>query len=451
MNNSFWWHELPNWQPRAAIEQDLDLDVAIIGAGYTGLWSAFYLKQLKPELNVAIFEAEHVGFGASGRNGGWVSALWPVQLSEIAKLHGAEVAHNFQVSLHALIDELEQTLIKYSIAADFQKSGTMNFARSQPQLTRLQRELTAYRKFGFGDADYQLVSNLATLPNATNLRGALVSPHCASIHPAKLVRGLAEQVESMGVTIYENSKVTKLSPREINVNNRKVKAPQIVVAIEGYRHQLLPRTTAPIHSLMFITDLIPAALLDELRIPAGVTFNDARNLVIYGQRTSANQIAFGGRGAPYQMGSKTGIKAEMHQGAFKYLQSALIEMFPDLQPYCINPSYTWGGPIGVSRDWKPSVSYSPVTGIATAGNYVGDGVAASFLAGQTIADLLTSRTSAITNLPWVDHSSKRWEVEPIRYLLINLARVAINSADRVEQSLNRETVISKILWRLLKG
>jgi glycine/D-amino acid oxidase-like deaminating enzyme len=451
MNNSFWWRELTPWQPRAAIDQNLDLDIAIIGAGYTGLWSALYLKELKPELNIAIFEAQHVGFGASGRNGGWVSALWPVQLNEIASQHGAEVARNFQIVLHELIDEFEQTLNKYSILADFQKSGTMNFARSQPQLTRLKRELTEYQKFGFGDSDYHLSSDLTSLPDATNLLGALISPHCASIHPAKLVRALAERVENLGVTIYENSEVAKLSPHKITVNNQQIEAVQIVVATEGYRDQLLPRTTAPIHSLMFITDSIPAPLLDELRIPAGITFNDARNLVIYGQRTAANSIAFGGRGAPYQFGSKTGTQVELHQGAFKYLQSALIQMFPALQPYSSTPTYTWGGPIGVSRDWKPSVTYNPKTGIATAGNYVGDGVAASYLAGQTIADLLTARTSSISNLPWVNHSSKKWEVEPIRYLLINAARVAISSADRIEQILNRETAISKILWRMLKG
>lgn len=451
MNNSYWWQSLPSWENLAPISATEVVDVAIVGAGYTGLWSAFFLNQIAPDLKISIYESDHVGFGASGRNGGWVSSLWPTPLSKIVKATNTDTAINFQRLLHSTIDDFGETLRRCGISADFQKSGTVNLARSPQQLTRLQSELAQYQTLGFNEGDYTLTKDLNKLPQATNVLAGLVSPHCASIQPAKLVRQLAELVKSKGASIYERSRVTKVNPNELLVNGFKVRAKFILVATEGYGHTLIPRATAPIHSLMFISDEIPTQLLDDLKLKPGVTFNDARNLIIYGQRTANNRIAFGGRGAPYRMGSKTGSKVEFHQPAFAYLQAALTEMFPPLAQYVRQPSHCWGGPIGVSRDWQPSIRFNSITGLITAGNYVGDGVAAAYLAGQTIAELVISHTSDRTNLPWVNHQSRNWEIEPIRYLLINSARVAIELADRIEQRSGRETPLSKLLWRILKG
>lgn len=451
MNNSYWWQALPDWERLAPLAVAEEVDVAIVGAGYTGLWSAFFLNQLAPDLKISIYEADHVGFGASGRNGGWVSSLWPTPLAKISKTSGVDAAVNFQQLLHAVIDDFGNTLKQNGIYADFQKSGTVNLARSPQQLSRLNSEIAQYRSLGFDESDYSLTNDLTKLPKATNVIAGLVTPHCASIQPAKLVRQLAEVVMANGVSIYERSRVTKIASRELLVNNLTVKAKFILIATEGYGHALLPRATAPIHSLMFISDEIPADLLDDLRLKPGITFNDARNLIIYGQRTANNRIAFGGRGAPYRMGSKTGSEVEFHQPAFSFLQSALAELFPPLVEYLSKPSHCWGGPIGVSRDWQPSIRFDARTGLITAGNYVGDGVAAAYLAGQTIAQLVTNQSSTLTELPWVNHRSRNWEVEPIRYLLINSARVAIELADRLEQISSRETPLTKLLWRILKG
>lgn len=451
MNNSYWWDSLPAWQSLPAVSESTEIDVAIIGAGYTGLWSAYFLKQRDPSLKIQIFEKEHVGFGASGRNGGWVSSLWPVSLDKIAATTNRETARNFQLLLNDVVQQFGQTLRTENIDADFNQAGTVNLARSTSQLERLRTEIAEYQKFGFSTADYDLVEDLAKLPRATDVLAGLVSPHCAGIQPAKLVRNLAKVVMFQETEIFENSSVSKIAPHQITVNEYRVAAKHILVATEGYRHELLSRVTAPIHSLMFISDPIPTELLDKLRLKTGQTFNDARNMIIYGQRTMNNRIAFGGRGAPYRFGSKTGASVELHSGAFKYLTKALIEMFPDLTEYVAQPSHYWGGPIGVSRDWHPSINLDPSTGIITAGNYVGDGVAASYLAGQTIADLVTQTKSELTKLPWVNHHSRKWEIEPIRYLLINSARIAVAGLDKVDQKVGKETFFTKMLWRLLKG
>lgn len=451
MNNSYWWESLPSWTPLPRVSESAEIDVAIIGAGYTGLWSAYFLKKQNPSLKIQIFEKEHVGFGASGRNGGWVSSLWPVSLRKISATTDHETARNFQSILNAVVQQFGQTLHTENIDADFNQAGTVNLARSASQLQRLRTEVDEYREFGFGSSDYNLVEDVAQLPNATNTIAGLFSPHCASIQPAKLARALAKVVIAQDTDIFENSAVSHLSAHKLMVNGHYVTAKHILVATEGYRHELLHRVTAPIHSLMFISDSIPADLLASLRLKPGQTFNDARNLIIYGQRTADNRIAFGGRGAPYRLGSKTGASVELHSGAFSYLKKTLIEMFPDLTEYISKPSHYWGGPIGVSRDWQPSINYNPETGIINAGNYVGDGVAASYLAGQTISDLVTTTKSELTQLPWVNHQSRKWEIEPIRYFLINAARISISTADLIEQKVGKETILTKALWRLLKG
>jgi glycine/D-amino acid oxidase-like deaminating enzyme len=202
---------------------------------------------------------------------------------------------------------------------------------------------------------------------------------------------------------------------------------------------------------MFVTNPVPSKLLDELRIAPGLTFNDSRNLIIYGQRTSDSRIAFGGRGAPYRFGSKTGSQVELYQPAFDYLKQTLIEMFPDLREYTVDASYFWGGPIGVARNWQPSISYDQQTGIARAGNYVGDGVLASYLAGRTLANLLNFKSTQLINQPWVNQRSRKWEIEPLRYLFINSAQIAIDIADRIESASGKESIVTRLLWRILKG
>ena len=453
MNTSFWWESLEPWIKRPSLTSNLDVDVAIVGAGYTGLWSAYWLMKTDPNLKIVILEAEHVGFGASGRNGGWVSALWPAPLDSIVKQRGKQRAFEFQSRLQELIPEIGETLKTENIVADFKLAGTAVFATNQAQLNRLKSENQSYLDLGFNESDYKIDYELANLPLVPDLIAAHTTRHCASINPAKLVTQLAKVVEKQGVQIFETSRVTLIEPNKVFTNTFQVKAKNIIQATEGYSYSLKHnrRKIAPIHSLMFATDQIPESLLTKLRIEPGQTFADARNLVIYGQRTSDNRIAFGGRGAPYRFKSQVGKHVEMHQSAFEYLQLALVGLFPDLKPYVHSGNHKWGGPIGVTRDWRPTVSVDPKSGVCYAGGYAGDGVAASYLAGQTLADLITNTHSVRTTDPWVNHQSPNWEIEPIRFILINFVSKLISFADRKEESANKQSWMMKKLWKILKG
>jgi glycine/D-amino acid oxidase-like deaminating enzyme len=171
-------------------------------------------------------------------------------------------------------------------------------------------------------------------------------------------------------------------------------------------------------------------------------------MVIYGQRTADDRLAFGGRGAPYHFGSRVDPSFDADARVHAALTATLVELFPSLGP-APPIAYRWGGALGVPRDWTASVGYDRAAGLAWAGGYVGDGVATTNLAGRTLADLITGASSPLTTLPWVDHRSRRWEPEPLRWLGINTALRVMETADTRENRTGRPFRPATLLTRLL--
>jgi glycine/D-amino acid oxidase-like deaminating enzyme len=447
---SFWLDSLPDESlaGRTQLPGDVTADVAIIGAGYTGLWTAYYLEQIDPSLRVVLVDAEFAGFGASGRNGGWLSALLPMSFETMAAEHGRAGAVALQRTMHDAVDEVARVTAKEGIDCHLAKGGYLNLARTEPQVQRVHELLQYYRSWGFGEEDYRWLDaeEAATRLNATKVRGAGYTPHCAAIHPARLVRGLANAVERAGATIYENTRVLQFDDRKLRCETGTVSADVIVRATEGFTARLPGhrRTVAPIYSLMIATEPLPQSFFDEVGWAQRETFNDDRRLIIYGQRTADNRIAFGGRGAPYHFGSAIKPEFDRHAEVQDSLRVLLGEMFPALGDAKV--THRWGGPIGAPRDWYCSVGFDQTQGQAWAGGYVGDGVTTTNLAGRTLADLITRRDTDLTSLPWVNHRSRKWEPEPLRWVGINtMLRLPIG-ADRYEERTGRtEKWRSKIL------
>jgi glycine/D-amino acid oxidase-like deaminating enzyme len=418
---SYWWDTLPPIQHRPALESGLRTDVVIVGAGYTGLWTAYYLLRNRPDLKIAIVEKEVAGFGASGRNGGWCSALFPASLDAIARQSSREAAIAMQRAMNATVDEVGSVAAAERLDIDWAKSGTLILARTAMQQTRLQAEVAHDHEWGFTDTTWLSGDESRERIAATDVLGGLYTPHCAAIHPAKLVRGLAEVVERMGATIYEDTGATSIEPGIVRTAHGVVHAPYVVRATEGYTRTIdgYRRNLAPVYSLMLATEPLPAALWNHIGVNARETFSDGRHLVIYGQRTADDRIAFGGRGAPYHFGSRIENSYDRHPATHAAIWQALVELFPPLNDVAV--THTWGGPLGIPRDWFASCGLDS-NGMAWAGGYVGDGVGTSNLAGRTLADLITGRTTPLTELPWVGHRSPKWEPEPLRWLATNAGR-----------------------------
>ena len=456
---SLWWDGLEPVPVRRSLDGALDVDVAIVGGGFTGLWTARSLLEADPTLRVVVVEKEVVGFGASGRNGGWCSALFAASDARIERQHGHDAAMAMRRAMQASVDEVGAAAAADGIDCRYEKGGTIVAARSAAQVQRSTNEIDEARAFGLGEEDLRwLDAGEATkVLGAKGVLGATFTPHCAAIDPARLVRGLADTLERRGVTVLEGTEVLAIEPATAGQRPRvrtalgTVVADVVVRALEGWTPTLAgaAREIAPVYSLMVATEPLPAEFWADAGLDGRPTFADHRHVIIYGQRTADDRIAFGGRGAPYHIGSSVRPSFDRDPGVFKMLRETLVELFPALVDARI--THRWGGPVGVPRDWHSSVGYERESGIAWAGGYVGDGVSTTNLAGRTLADLIVGRDSELVRLPWVGHRSPRWEPEPLRWLGINMGLWATKAADRTELRNGQPSWIAARMERLLGG
>jgi len=423
---SLWQDTAPPAPERAPLGGPTDCDVAIVGAGFTGLWTAYYLLAADPSLRVVVLEAETVGFGASGRNGGWCSALFPHATTD-----------EQQAAMVDTLAEVERVLTGEGIDAHYHRGGTISVARSAAQLIRAQE--SEERLLSADEARKRL--------GATGVVGGTYTPDCARVHPLRLVRGLAEAVERRGGTIHEHTEVTEIGPRVARTRAGNVRAEVVVRATEGYTARLPGhrRTLAPVYSLIVATEPLPERVWDEIGLADRETFTDYRHLIVYGQRTADDRIVFGGRGAPYHWASSIKPSHDRSERVFRGLRSTLVELFPVLGSARF--THAWGGALGISRDWHPSVGLEG--GLAWAGGYVGDGVSTTNLAGRTLRDLILGADTDLVRLPWVGHRSPRWEPEPLRFLEANAALRAMTFADREERLTGRPSLVARGLSRFL--
>jgi glycine/D-amino acid oxidase-like deaminating enzyme len=448
VSGPLWWAGLPAEATRDPLTEDESVDVAIVGGGFTGLWTAYYLLVADPSLKVLVLEAEHVGFGASGRNGGWVSALYPVGARVLAREHGKHATRDQYAALRESVDEVGGVAAAEGIDCGFHKGGTLVVATNRAQATRAQAEAQ--------DSDYWcngtrwLEAAAASDRFAVKgLLGATFNPNCARVHPFRLALGLARAVEAKGATIHERTRVADVGGRTLRTDaGTVVRARHILRATEAWTARLPGhrRTVAPVYSLVVATAPLPQSTWDEIGLADAETFSEHRHVIVYGQRSMDDRIVFGGRGAPYHFGSGINAGFDSDAEVFRTLRLSLTKLIPAAEG--VDFTHAWGGPLGISRDWHPGVGYDPSTGVGYAGGYVGDGVALSNLAGRTLADLVTARDTALTHLPWVQHRSRRWEPEPLRWLGVNAGLQLATLADHEEQLTGRPALLGAALSAL---
>lgn len=398
-----------------------DPDVIVIGAGFTGLWTAYHLLVNDPSLRVVVLEAERVGFGASGRNGGWCTPEIPLSLDTVDERHGPGSGARWRQALVDTVAHIRSVCDGEGIDAHWADGGWLQLARNAPQERRVRAGIAEFRRHGFDDRALRWMEpdEVATMTRATSVRGASFSTQTSAVHPGRLVHGLAAAVERRGGVIVEGVRVQDIRPRSVIVDGVATSARWVIRSTEAYGVRLarMRRSLIPVYSMMIATAPLTPCQWDEIGLAQRTVFNDARRSVIYGQRTADGRLAFGGRGAPYHFGSRISSRFDAKASVRNQLTATLSALFPSLAQ--VEVTHHWGGPLGISRDWHPSVGVDVKMGLGWAGGYVGEGVAATALAGRTLADLITDRSSARSDLAWVHHHSRRWEPEPFRWLGIN--------------------------------
>ena len=448
------WDEDASFAAPQTNSPEAGYDVVIVGGGLTGLWSALYLAEADSRLSIAVIDKEHVGFGASGRNGGWCSAILPMSLESIERDHGFQQAVRMQEAMNETVALVGSETRRLGIDCDFEQGGTVTLARSGPQVDRARQRVASARRFGFGSESVRLLDTDETsaLTRARGVRGGVFESHCAAVHPGRLVRGLRHAVERAGVSVIERTEVVAIEPHRVHLREASIEARWIIRATEGFTSTIrgLRREVLPIHSLMIATEPLGETELAEVGFDSRATFTDGRNMIIYGQRTADSRIAFGGRGAPYHFASSVSQNHSTSSSVAEMLRSSLVDLFPALAGTRV--THHWGGPLGARRNWTSGVSADPTTGLAIAGGYVGDGVATTNLAGRTLAALITGADDPVTTLPWVGSQSRRWEPEPIRWLSVNALTGLARLADRHEARTDRDArLINAIIARVSGG
>lgn len=444
---SLWHATTPgSLAPRPPLDRDAEVDVAIVGGGYTGLWTAYYLASLEPGIRVAIVEAEIAGFGASGRNGGWCVGTLAGSESLLADPTRRADATRLQRALFDAVDEVGRVCAQESIDCHYAKGGWVCVASAPAHHEQLLRDLEHWRSLGCDESDVRWLpaEECATRVRARRNLGGLFFAHCAAIHPARLARGLAEAVERRGVVIHEHSPALAFEPRCVRTRGGTLRAGTVVCATEAYSRTLRGqvRRMVPMHSLMVATEPLPESVWKKIGLEQRETFSDPRRIVVYGQRTADGRMAFGTRG-PYFYGSAIRDRFEPGNAAFTRVRRTLESFFPSLRDYAI--THRWGGPLGVPRNWRPSVGVE--AGLAWAGGYVGEGVAASNLAGRTLAELILARESERVRLPLVGPPFPSWEPEPLRWIgVCGLLRIG-QSLDAAELAGRRTPRLRGAIWR----
>ena len=432
---SFWLETCgDDLTPRPALDGTVDVDVAILGAGYTGLWTAYYLLEREPSLSVAILEKEIAGFGASGRNGGGLGNRFPLGLRRMGQLFGRQGAIEMQRALNTVVDEISGVAEREGFDMDFVRGGYIRLARSPYQVEVLEREQRALEEFGFGeDSEVLDAEQVAERVTVAGVLAGHFNRNSAKIHPAKLARGLARAVERRGATIYEQTEVTGYTTGAypaLHTARGHARAKTIVLAGESYlsRFPQLRRRVMPVYSLITLTEPLSPADWQAIGWEAREGLSSATHMVKYLTHTADGRILFGGRGAPYHFGSRIKDEYDRHAPTLRMLQDDVRAWFPMLKD--VRFTHSWGGPLGWPRDYVPTVSYDPAEGLAAAFGYTGTGVGPSNLFGRVLADLITRADSELTRLPLVNRRGRKWEPEPLRFLGVRYVQRGFERLDR---------------------
>lgn len=431
-----WLDDVGDLEPRAALPGDRDVDVAILGAGYTGLWTAFELQRRDPGVRIGIVDANIAGYGGSGRNGGWCSAGLGVTVGEMARRYGEETARYVTGVMRETVDEVGRVCAEAIPDAAFSKGGLLRLARGAHERPLVQDAYELHRRLRVDDGIAVLSPDeVAARVQVAGVHGALADEHCATVHPGHLVRGLARRVEERGATIWEQTPATEVQPRRggrratLTTDRGTLTADVVVVAGEAYLAELpqFHRHVLPVYSLVVMTEPMSAEQRAAIGWQRRECMSSHRLGVDYMSCTADGRIVFGGRGAPYHFGSSVDPEHDLHPPTHAWLRDHLIEWFPQLKG--IGFAAAWGGAVGMPRDWLPTFSYRADTGLAAAFGYTGQGVGAANLAGRVLADLITDAGSQWSRLPMVGHRPRRWEPEPLRWLAVRGLQAAVDRID----------------------
>lgn len=421
---------------RPALAGDIEADLVIVGAGYTGLWTAVQAKERDPQRSVVIVEAHTVGWAASGRNGGFCepslthgyangNSRWPEEMETLERLGSQN------------IDEIEQTVKRYTMDVNFERNGSLTVAVEPHQVAELEGDVLS-------TAEIQ-----ALVKSPTYLAGQSDGGDTALVHPAKLAYELARVATELGVTIYENSPVLGIGDGAVvRTAAGKVKAKKVVLATNAFP-SLLRRNalmTVPVYDYSLVTEPLTAAQMESIGWNGREGIADMGNQFHYYRLTPDNRILFGGYDAIYHAGGKIKESYEDRPESYEKLAGHFFTTFPQLEG--LRFTHRWGGVIDSSSRFCAFFGVARDGALAYALGFTGLGVGASRFAAAVMLDLLAGEETERTRLKMVRERPLPFPPEPIAAIGVNMVRWSMNRADHNE---GKRNLLLKTLDKLGMG
>lgn len=428
----YWLDDPARPQALPPLNENIRTDLCIIGGGFTGLWTALLAKEETPDREVVLIEGDFVASGASGRNGGFVSASlthgfsnglsrWPGEMQTLVKLG------------HANLDGIEAAIRKYNIDCDFIRSGELVAATEAYQIADLLEEAELGSQYGekLTFLDTEATQKLVRSP--IHLAG-LLDESCAMTNPARLAWGLRRACLGLGVRIFEQTKAGGLSASSVGVTvqtpSGEILAHRVALASNAYP-PLLKRLgfyIVPVYDYVLMSEPLSPAQRAEIGWQGRQGLGDAGNQFHYSQITADGRILWGGYDAIYYAGNGFGPQFEHNPQAWARLAEHFFETFPQLQG--LKFSHAWGGAIDTCSRFSAFWGTAFSGRVAYALGYTGLGVGASRFGAQVMLDLLAGRETERTCLQMVRGKPFPFPPEPLRAPIVNFTRWSLAQADQ---------------------
>jgi glycine/D-amino acid oxidase-like deaminating enzyme len=431
-----YWMTTRDYTPGAPLQGDIDVDVAVVGGGFTGLSSAYHIKKAEPNLKVALLESEVIGFGASGRNGGFNMTLFGLTLSITALRFGKQKAREAHHYMERAVDYLRDLVAELGIDCDYEHPGFLRVATSEKYKKRILHEIELACKLGLEGIEWLDEAQTREQVQSPMYLGAWWEPRCGILNPAKLSWGWADAIRPMGVEVYENSPVAEIVRENgkvrLDTPNGIVRADKVVMATNAWSHffKELRRKQVPVWTHIVMTEPLAEKHFEEIGWQNRQGIEDARNLVHYYRLTADNRLVMGGRDVSLSYGED--MEKDLNPVTFEGLKDDVREIFPALKE--IQFTHEWGGPVSVPLDMAPAIGFAGDKNVVYSLGTVGHGVSMTQLNGRTVADLILERKTDLTDVFFVNRRTIPWPPEPLRNIAVKAIRGYMNWEDRLFDS-----------------
>jgi glycine/D-amino acid oxidase-like deaminating enzyme len=445
-----WWLEQAlaaegDPEPAAALQGDATVDVAVVGGGYTGLWTALALRERAPELRVTLLEREICGHGPSGRNGGFVHGYWAA-LASLRPVLGDEEALRLAAAGEAIVPGIRAWAEARGEDVWLREAGMLMVSAAPAQDRAVDDAVAAAAALGRPDQARALTGDeLARRITSRVFRGGVFFPDGATVHPGLLVRALRRAALAAGVTLHERTPVTRVragTPNVVETPGGSLRATDVVLATNAVLSGWRPasRSLTNFGSFVVLTEPAPG-LLEEIGWTGGEAIVDGRMVLHYFRTTDDGRVLMGSGTGPIGFAGRVDARFDTDRASAGRAEAGLRRLLPGLGGARVERA--WGGPIDVSADHLPFFRTRPGTRVHYGAGYSGHGVGPSWLGGRILASLVLDADDEWTTLPLAARRVPRLPGEPFRRLGGGLVRASIMACESAEEQGRRPPLAAR--------